>query len=229
METFCKVGKLVELIIFDMDGLIFDSERLAYEVWQAVLGRHGHEINFEFYRKLIGSNEERIKTLCLEKYGKDFPFEELKKERYQEMDKLIKEKGLALKPGLLELLNFLKDKPVKKAVATSTNRERAYKLLNLHHLVPYFDIILCGDEITKSKPDPEIFLKVCEKLNCRPTKTMVLEDSIAGIIASYNGKMMPIMIPDMIEPNEEVKDKTFKCFNNLLEVRDYLAENFFQA
>lgn len=219
----------IELIIFDMDGLMFDSERIAFSAWQEVLNKHGYEITLDFYLNLIGSNEERIKELCSKEYGSDFPFDELKQERYQVVDRIINNKGLLLKTGLKEILDYLQDKPLKKAVATSTNRERALKLLNLHKLVPYFDYILCGDEITKSKPHPEIFLKVCEKLNCEPTKTIVLEDSIAGIIASFNANMIPIMIPDMIEPNEAVKDKIYKCFNNLLEVKKYLTENFFQA
>ncbi len=216
------VMKDLELIIFDMDGLMFDSEKISYRVWDEVLKKHGYEFDFCFFEKMIGSNLERIKDMCFKQFGNDFPFDDIKTERYQLTNDIIKQQGIPLKQGLLDLLDFLKTVNIKKAVATSSGRDRANMFLNSADITDYFDYILCGDEITKSKPNPEIFLKVAKKLNCNPSKTIVLEDSIAGIIAAYNGGMIPIMVPDMIKPDSSILGKIYRCFISLSEVKDFL-------
>lgn len=113
---------------------------------------------------------------------------------------------------------------IKKAVATSTSRKRALNLLKLASIYSSFDYVLCGDEIEKSKPDPEIFLKVSEKLGCSPQKCLVIEDSEAGIEAACKAGMFPIMIPDMKEPNDLTQTLIFKKMDSLLDVKYFLEE-----
>ena len=119
-----------------------------------------------------------------------------------------------------------KKKKLKIALATSTERKRTEMLLTLSGTKKYFDIIICGDEIVNGKPDPEIFLKTSQKVNCLPENCIVLEDSKNGIIAAYRAGMLPVMVPDIIEPGKEIEAMLFKKFNSLKEVKDYIEDNF---
>lgn len=216
--------KDIELIIFDMDGLMFDTEKMSYQIWQEVLGKYNYEFNFTIFSKMLGTSLVNLKKVCLQEYGDDFPFELIKEERYKLTKEIIEKEGLPLKKGLLELLEFLKPYKIKKAVATSSIKERTELFFDGNNLASYFDLIITGDEVSKSKPDPEIFLTVAKKLNCDATKTIVLEDSFAGITAAYKAKMLPILVPDLKEPNQEIIDMCFQIFPSLVEVQQYLAK-----
>ncbi len=216
----------LELIIFDMDGLMFDSEKIAYKAWKEVLIKYDYTLRLDFYHSMIGSNLKRIRELCIKEYGYDFPFEQIKKERYALTNQMIIKNGVPFKKGLIELLEFLQSLNLKKAVATSSGRDRANMFLDRSNVSHYFDYILCGDEISKSKPDPEIFLTVCEILDCNPYHTIVLEDSEAGVLAAHAGNMIPIMIPDIKKPDSTILTKTFQCFKSLIDVKQYLCNCF---
>lgn len=214
----------IELIIFDMDGLMFDTEKISFRVWKEVLEKYGYDFDFSIFSKMIGSNLLRIKDICLKEYGEDFPFDLVKEERYVLTNSIIEKEGIPIKKGLRELLDFLDPLNIKKAVATSSGRDRASIFFNKTDLTKYFDYILCGNEVKKSKPDPEIFLTVAKKLNCDVKNTIVLEDSEVGIIAAYKGGMIPFLVPDMKQPSQEILDICFQSFTSLLDVKQYLEK-----
>lgn len=215
-----------ELIIFDMDGLMFDTEKISFISWRDAAARYGYQIDDNIFRKTIGANLISTKDIYIKHFGISFPIEEIISERVRISEALIKLKGLPIKKGLYELLDYLSQSNIKKAVATSTSRNRALNLLKLAGIDNNFDYVLCGDEIEKSKPDPEIFLKVSDKLGCSPNKCLVLEDSEIGIEAAHKAGMFPIMIPDIKEPNELTKTLIFKKMDNLLDVKCFLEELF---
>lgn len=214
----------IELIIFDMDGLMFDTEKISFISWRDAAARYGYQINDEIFRKTIGTNLIRTKDIYLNHFGSSFPIEEIISERVRISEDIIRLKGVPVKKGLYDLLDYLSQSNIKKAVATSTSRNRALNLLKLASIYSNFDYVLCGDEIEKSKPDPEIFLKVSDKLGCSPKKCLVLEDSEAGIEAAYKAGMFPIMIPDMKEPNDLTQTLIFKKMDSLLDVKYFLEE-----
>jgi HAD superfamily hydrolase (TIGR01509 family) len=216
----------IELIIFDMDGLMFDTEKISFVSWRQSAVQYGYEIDDEIFRKTIGANLIRTKEIYLNHFGNNFPIEEIINDRSRIAEEIVKSKGVPVKKGLYDLLDYLKQSNIKKAVATSTSRKRALNLLRMANIDKYFDYILCGDEIEKSKPDPEIFLKVSDKLACSPEKCLVLEDSEAGITAAYIAGMLPIMIPDIKEPDDETKALIFKKMNSLMDVKYFLEEFF---
>ena len=214
------MGK-VELVIFDMDGLIFDTERLSYLSW--VEAAKKFEINFDnntFY-KLLGTNHDSIRNTLIAKYGDRINVDDYMKEKRKINLSLIKD-GAEKKPGLEELLRYLTNNKIKKAVATSSNREIALGLLEKADVLRYFDYVLCGDEVRKSKPDPEVFLNVAKKLEVNPKNCLVLEDSEAGVIAASRGKIRVIMIPDVKEPEKEIEELVYKKLGNLKEVIDVI-------
>lgn len=161
-------------------------------------------------------------------FGNSFPIEEIINDRFRIAEEIVKSKGVPVKKGLYDLLDYLKQSSIKKAVATSTSRKRALNLLKMANIDKCFDYILCGDEIERSKPEPEIYLKVSDKLACSPEKCLVLEDSEAGITAAYIAGMLPIMIPDMKEPDDKTQTLLFKKMNSLLDVK-YFLEDFFNT
>lgn len=215
---------MIKAIIFDMDGLMIDTEKLAFEGYQHVLAKNGLTMSLTFYKSLLGKPIAGISELIYEEYGKDFDIENTIKEIHDYMDDVFENKGVPLKKGLLELLKYLKKHDYKTIVATSSKRHRVDHILELAGLNPYFDDSICGDEVSKGKPNPEVFLKSCEKLGVKTYETLVLEDSEAGINAAYSAAIKVICIPDLKYPEPEFIEMTYKIMNDLLEVRDFLNQ-----
>lgn len=211
-----------KLVIFDMDGLMFDTETVSREAWKIAGKKVNIPVDDELFLQFLGTNSTYITNLLINKFGEDSPYKNLISERNIMADKLIEINGLRIKKGLKELLSYLKSNNIKRAVATSTSRERALKLLTLGGVVNDFDYIICGDEVTKSKPDPEIFLKVAEKLNVPPENCVVLEDSRFGVYAARNAGMNPIMVPDLLIPDEELLSIIYKKADDLVQVIDLI-------
>ena len=186
--------------------------------------KYAYQINEELFQKTVGANLTKTKEIYLNYFGNQFPFDVIKDERVKISEEIIKANGVPVKKGLYDLLNYLNQSNINKAVATSTSRKRAFNLLKLVKIDSFFDYILCGDEIKNSKPNPEIFLKVADKLQCSPNKCLVLEDSEVGIIAAYEAGMLPIMIPDTKEPSNEIRNLIFRKMDNLLDVKSFLEE-----
>ncbi|WP_082435800.1 HAD-IA family hydrolase [Desnuesiella massiliensis] len=212
----------IEAVIFDMDGILFDTERIGFESYRKVLKKYGYDMNKEDYCSLIGRTRESISQILINKYGQDLPITNIYAEKDMDTLKFIYKNGPPIKPGVYELLDYLVEKEYKIAVATCTHRERAVALLERAGIRDKFNAIICGDDVKNSKPDPEIFLKAVEKLKVAPERCIVLEDSPVGIEAAHNGGMMSINIPDLKEPDEKVERLAYKICSNLLEVRDYL-------
>lgn len=216
----------VELIIFDMDGLMFDTEKISFDAWKAAASLHNYQIDRSLFEKTIGTNITKAKEVYIDYFGEGFPFDLVRDEKVKLYDEIIRINGVPIKSGLYDLIQYLNQNKIKMAVATSTSKNRALNLLRVAQLESYFDYILCGDEIENSKPHPEIFLKVADKLDCKPNKCLVLEDSELGIAAAYQAGMIPIMIPDLKEPSEEIQNLLYKRMNTLLDVKLFVKEYF---
>ncbi|HBF39451.1 MAG TPA: carbohydrate phosphatase [Firmicutes bacterium] len=213
-----------EAVIFDMDGLMFDSEKIACACWKKAAAQYGYQINDELFLKTLGQTAVKNKKVYTDSLGADFPFEAAKKIRLQLGVQYFQTHGVPVKDGLIELLTYLKSRHFKTAVATSTFRENAVPIIKQAGVFDFFNIIVCGDEITKSKPDPEIFLKAASILEVPPEKCIVLEDSESGISAASKAGMKPILIPDLKEACDEVKALAFRQFRSLLQVVKMLEE-----
>ncbi|WP_195265178.1 MULTISPECIES: HAD family phosphatase [unclassified Clostridium] len=216
----------LELVIFDMDGLIFDTERLSYESWKEAAKEFNIEFDLNLLYKLLGTNHESVRNTLHSEFENKINVDNYIMERNNIYLSKIMNGEVEKKKGIDELLKYLTDKNIKKAVATSSNREVAYRLLKEAGIYDYYDYILCGDEVKKSKPNPEVFLKVAEKLDIPANKCMVLEDSEAGTIAASRARMIPVIIPDLKEPSEDIEKLAFKKLNNLEEVVNLIETSF---
>ena len=138
------------------------------------------------------------------------------------LDAYIAEHGVELKPYVKEILKYLKEKDVKIGLATSTKRERATKYLIDHDIYKYFDALVFGDMVQNGKPAPDIFLKACELLAVKPEEAVAVEDSINGIISAGTAGLYPVMVIDLIQPNEKVEPYVKKIYNDLSGLREVL-------
>ena len=213
---------MIKAIIFDMDGLMIDSERVTFECYQERLKDMNLTMDEEFYKTLLGKPIKGIYQRFYDVYGNDFPIENVIQDVHQLMAERFETEGVPVKKGLVELLHYLKDNNYKTIVATSSNRDRVDKILSQAKITEFFDDSICGDEVTKGKPNPEVFLKSCQKLGVNVDEAIVLEDSEAGIQASYDANIKVICIPDMKYPEKQYEEKTFKSLKDLTEVTVYL-------
>lgn len=213
---------MIKAIIFDMDGLMIDSERVTFECYQERLKDMNLTMDEEFYKTLLGKPIKGIYQRFYDVYGNDFPIENVIQDVHKLMAERFETEGVPVKKGLVELLHYLKDNNYKTIVATSSNRDRVDKILAQAKITEFFDDSICGDEVTKGKPNPEVFLKSCQKLGVNVDEAIVLEDSEAGIQASYDANIKVICIPDMKYPEKQYEEKTFKILKDLTEVTAYL-------
>ncbi len=197
----------ISAYIFDLDGVIFDSERAVYNEWKLISKKHGFTNLDEPYMKCIGVNAKTSKRIFLEYYGRDFPYDEYEKEMRQNYHNKYDLGKLPIKTGVIELLKSIKKKGTHIAIASSTQTEIVQGELRDAELLNYFDVIIGGDMVERSKPAPDIFLKAAAILGVVANACCVIEDSYNGIRAASSAGMFSIMIPDMLLPNDEMRNK----------------------
>ncbi len=211
-------------VIFDMDGLMIDSERVTYNEYVRKLHMLGHDdFTEELYKDCLGKNKVGICQVFIDHYGDDFPMDEVWDDVHVWIDESLRN-HVPKKQGLDMLLKYLKENNYKTIVATSSGRQRVDEILKNAGISQYFDDSICGDEVSKGKPDPEIFLTACQKLGVKPSEALVLEDSEAGIQAAYKGHIDVICVPDMKYPELEFEEMTTKIIDSLEKVIDILEE-----
>lgn len=216
---------MIKAVIFDMDGLMIDSEVVTYRCYQEVMAKMNETISLEFYKTLLGKSPAHGKKRFEEDYGTEFPFDQVIKDVHIRMNEIFETEGVPLKKGLIELLSYLKDNNYKTIVATSSHRERVDRILKQANITQYFDDVICGNEVKNGKPAPDIFLAACSKLGVQNDEAVVLEDSEAGIQAAYSGDIKVICVPDMKYPEEEFVNMTTKIVDSLLDVIEFVKEN----
>ena len=210
--------------IFDLDGLMLDTETVSYEAWKRAMAEYGLVLDDKTYHKIIGLVVEDMRDIFCGTYGSDFPLEKINEKRIEYMHQHYDKYGIGIKDGLFQLLDFLDEKGLHKAVATSSCSLTAKRKLTQSNLLSRFDCIVCGDDVEKGKPAPDIFLAAAEKLNTPPPNCIVFEDSENGVIAADRAGMTVIMIPDVKQPNEQVASLAHKIFSSLSQVIPYLEE-----
>ena len=211
------MDKSIELVIFDMDGLMIDTESITKKCLAKALNDIGHELPDELFNKLLGRDANADRHYLTTHYGKDFDFDKTINKTLDYRDEHIKKYGIQMKKGLLHILDALDEINMKKCIATSSIRTMMEKKLSGLNLLHRFDGFITGDQVSVSKPEPEIFLNIAKTMKVLPANCIVLEDSNAGIAAAYSAGMRAIMIPDLAQPDEETLPKIFAKCNDLEE------------
>jgi len=211
-------------VVFDMDGVITDTEKL-YRRFQLEEGRSRGITDEEMEKvclAIAGGNKYANKPRFEAIVGRGIDYFEYREKMMARMDAHIREHGVELKPGVKEVLAYLKDKGIKIGLATSTVRERATGYLVDHQIYEYFDKLIFGDMVENGKPAPDIFLKACQELGVAPKETIAVEDSINGIKSASAAGTYPVMVVDLIEPNEEVLPLAKEIYRIITDIKELI-------
>jgi HAD superfamily hydrolase (TIGR01509 family) len=206
-------------VIFDMDGLLFDTEAL----WQAALlsaaAEAGRDIPDEVYNKSIGVRRSQSRGLFLAHFGDDFRFDDFHA-NWTRHFWLAAENKLTLKPGVSELLETLDQLALPRAIATASSRTTVERHLTAHGLMGRFDQLVCRGDYENGKPAPDPFLKAAERLGVEPRACLALEDSHVGVRSAAAAGMMTVIVPDLLEPTEALRALCVLVARDLHQVRE---------
>lgn len=191
--------------IFDMDGLLLDTERVCKRIFQEACDAQNVEFLEDVYLSIIGCNSTTIEKLLREGYGPSLDYPALHDEWRERYNAVVKHQAIPVKEGVIELLTWLKANNIPTAVATSTQKDVAEIKLQLAGIDQYFDSLSTGCEVTHGKPHPEIYLLAAQRLGIEPNQCVAFEDSNNGTRAAVAANMITFQIPDLVEPCDEVK------------------------
>ena len=202
-------------VVFDMDGVLLDSETVYELSWREAAGMLGLDGIDEVHSKVLGMDEKGCIETLQGRYGKDFDAKGFWDLTTDLSVKYMEEKGIPLKPYAKEILVYLKAKEYPLALATSNDRDFAQDVLRNSALLDFFDSAVYGNDISKSKPEPEIYLKACEKLGVAPGNTVAVEDSPNGIKSAWSAGLKTVMVPDRIQPDDELLKSVWNLLPDL--------------
>jgi HAD superfamily hydrolase (TIGR01509 family) len=211
-------------VIFDMDGLMLDTEPLAARAWGEAAAELGVAFDGALAMAMVGRNFEDCAAMVRSHYGEGYPVAALLDRWHATYDRIVEREGLAVKPGVRELLDWLGAHAIPCAVATSTRRERARSKLDRVALLARFHDIVGGDEVARGKPAPDIYVEAARRLGARAGRCLVLEDSEPGVRAALAARMTPIMVPDLHSPPEELLALDLLVLPTLHAVLRHLAD-----
>ena len=218
--------KNIEAVVFDMDGLMFDTERLWIDSVKKTNDECGYNVPLEVAMECIGKRADFVDQRFKEVMGEEFDPIEFRRLNRIYMDEDVNKNGLKIKKGLKELISFLKENNIKIAIASSTKLEKIQKRFEQANIdIDLFDSVIGGDMVTMPKPNPQIYLKSCEVLNVNPANAIALEDSDYGIMSAASAGMKAVLVPDIKQNSEEVINLAYKKVDNLLDVINLLEEN----
>lgn len=209
--------------IFDMDGVLFDTERLYQETWHQLAGERHISLGDSFLLAISGTNGDRMKQVVEKYYHVSDGFAIM-----EECMERIKKKlavQVPVKAGVCEILEFFREIGIRMAVASSSSTQQIEANLSKSGIRSYFSEIVSGEEVKHGKPSPDIFLAAAEKIGCRPEECFVFEDSENGVKAGHAAGCFTIMIPDLIQPDEKIRSLCSKIYPDLLKARDEIRKD----
>lgn len=217
----------LQAVIFDMDGLMIDSERFVQLAWDKAGKEMGYGPLGCHMPNTLGMNRKRREQYFLSQYGQDFPFQHFLETYRRHYMEETEKSGLPVKPGLIPLLDYLKKHGYAAAVASSSSADHVLHNLQMHHLNDYFQAVIHGSMIQHSKPEPDIYLEACRQLNVSPSRSLALEDAPNGILSAFRAGLYPIMIPDLVKPGKELEPLLFHVCNSLEDVTELIERCFY--
>lgn len=211
-------------VVFDMDGVLFDTERLCRDSWMAVAEKNGLSGMEGVFAQCIGLNANDSKRIVMKAYGEDFDYQTFREQASVWYWDYVEKNGLPVMPGAELLLKWLKERDWIIGLASSTRRPSVLRNLELSGFSDYFSAVITGDMVEHSKPLPDIYLIACRELGVQPEETYAIEDSPNGIRSAHAAGMKALMVPDMLKPDEEMRRLSYRIMENLEQVLDFFIE-----
>lgn len=205
-------------VIFDMDGVLVDSERLYLRFWQEACAAYGFALSEEQGLSLRSNSPETAIPKFRAWFGEGADYAAIRDTRRELMARYIDENGVALKEGAAELVHYLKTHGIKIALATASPVKRAQYYLEPHGLFEQFDAVVSGADVAHSKPAPDIYLKAADALGLPPSQCMAVEDSPTGIAAAHAAGCFTVMIPDLTPPDKQTRLLTDCVLESLADI-----------
>ncbi|MBL8553581.1 MAG: HAD family phosphatase [Phenylobacterium sp.] len=212
----------VKAVVFDMDGLLVDTETVVFRAMQRAANAIGTEMPFETFKRMVGLQHAASDLILVDHFGDGFDLDAWSAVVSAHFREELAA-GIALKAGAVEILDVLDGLGLPRAIATSSSLESVQASLGPHSLVDRFDALITRDVQTRGKPHPEPFLKAAEALGVDPADCLALEDSHNGVRAAAAAGMMTVMVPDMLDPTEEMETLCVRIARDLHEVLGWLA------
>ncbi len=215
-----------EAVIFDMDGLLVDSERQSRKASQRAAAEFDYEITDDLYLEMVGRAPDEIYQLFLDTFGNDFPLEGYQKHRNRFLKAIEQEQGVPFQPGVQSILTYLGALEMTCSVVTNSKREDAEARLN--GIRKNFHSITARDEARRNKPHPDPYLLAVSKLKLDSAKCLVLEDTDTGALAAHAAGINVIIVPDLKQPSKEAAGKAIAVCNSLIEVEKLFRKSWGQ-
>lgn len=212
----------MKAVIFDMDGVLFDTERLGIDAWNYAGEKMNIENTEDMVFKALGANVKAVNKMLKEEYGKDFDIELFRKYCDEYVDEFISKNKVPVKKGLYNILNYLKENNFKTAIASSSNKDTILRNLKSADITDFFDVIVSGDMIEKSKPAPDIYEKAASLLGFFPAECYAVEDSRNGLLSAQGAGCKTIMVPDLWQGDEETDNFIITKCKDLDEVIEFI-------
>lgn len=213
---------MIKTVIFDMDGLMFDTERLNNEAWIAAAQKMGKTIQKEMLDSMKGVNRVECDKIMRSWLGEDLNLDYMRTLKQKYTEQYLKDNGVPVKKGLRELLSYLKTHRYTVVLSTSTSENEALRLLKMADVEKYFDHLVFGNMVEKSKPEPDIFLEAVRRAYTKPENCLVLEDSPNGVRAAHAAGCHVVMVPDMVPATEELRAMTDDVVESLEDVEEMM-------
>ncbi len=222
-----KLGKgmvnlMVKAVIFDMDGLILDTEKLLVRYWCQAANESGFPMQREHALNIRSLHRKFAIPYLQGLFGEDFDYVKIRTRRMELMAEALGDNGPELKKGVRELLTFLKEQGIASAIATATDYERTKDYLRKVGVFEQFDRIVCATMVENGKPKPDIYLYAAQQLGLQPCECMALEDSPNGVRSAASAGCITVMVPDLTPPDEELGKLIHAAAGSLLDVPDII-------
>ncbi len=208
--------------IFDLDGTLIDTEKLYRKYWPMALADYGYELSDERALMLRSLGRPFAPRQFKDWYGEDFDYNLIRQRRKEYVEGHIEKYGIDLRPGVKEILTYLRDKNITVAIATATDPERTAKYLEMTGISEFFTDIICATMVEHGKPAPDIYKYACEKLNKKPSECFAVEDAPNGVKSAYSAGLKVIFIPDQAPSDDSFKSMIFAEFDNIWELHQLL-------
>ncbi|WP_294480304.1 HAD family phosphatase [uncultured Ruminococcus sp.] len=209
---------MINGLIFDMDGLMVDTEKLLTRFWREAAAFYGWEMKQEHVLGIRSLAGKYAGPKLQKEISPDFDYAKVRLKRIELMNAYIEKNGIEKKPGLDELIAYGKDKGLRLAVATATDNVRTKLYLESIGVYHHFDKVVCGNMVKSSKPDPDIYLTASAELGLPPAECIALEDSPNGIHSAHSAGCVPVFVPDLSQPDEDTSALMYACCETLAHV-----------